>query len=50
MQSFYNDVCLLNQKYIKDSSSTVEDLVKARAKEVSQELSIKRFYRLQVGQ
>ncbi len=49
MQAFYNDVCLLNQKYIKDTSVSVQDLVKARAKEIGKELKLKGFYRLQIG-
>jgi elongation factor Ts len=49
MQSFYNGICLLNQKYIKDGAISVEDLVIARGKEVGKELKIKGFYRLQIG-
>lgn len=49
MQAFYNDVCLVNQKYIKDNSTTIEDLVSARGKEVGKELKVKGFYRLQIG-
>lgn len=49
MQAFYNDVCLVNQKYIKDNSCSVQNLVDARAKEVGKELKIKGFYRLQIG-
>lgn len=49
MQAFYNSVCLINQKYIKDSSSTVLDLVNARGKEVGKSLKVKSFYRLQIG-
>jgi len=49
MQSFYNGICLLNQKYIKDGAISVEDLVIARGKEVGKELKIKGFYRLHIG-
>ncbi len=49
MQSFYNGICLLNQKYIKDGAISVADLVIARGKEVGKELKIKGFYRLQIG-
>jgi elongation factor Ts len=49
MEAFYNSICLVNQKYIKDSSSTVLDLVNARGKELGKNLKIKGFYRLQVG-
>lgn len=49
MQSFYNEVCLLNQKYIKDTAITIEKLVAAKAKETGEPLKIKAFSRLQVG-
>jgi elongation factor Ts len=49
MQAFYNDVCLVNQKYIKDPSMSVEDLVKAKGKEKGEHLKLKGFYRLQIG-
>ncbi len=49
MQAFYNDVCLLNQKYIKDSSVSVQDLVKARGTQMGKDLKVKGFYRLQIG-
>jgi elongation factor Ts len=49
MQSFYNGICLINQKYIKDSATSVKDLVSARGKEAGSELSIKSFVRLAIG-
>ena len=49
MQAYYNDVCLVNQKYIKDNSTTIENLVSSRGKELGKELKVKGFYRLQIG-
>ena len=49
MQSFYNDVCLLNQKYIKDTAVSIQSLVDAKAKETGKALKICGFCRLQVG-
>jgi elongation factor Ts len=49
MQAFYNDVCLVNQKYIKDNSTSIQNLVSSRGKEVGKELKVKGFYRLQIG-
>ncbi|MCH9811640.1 translation elongation factor Ts [bacterium] len=49
MQSFYNEVCLLNQKYIKDTAVSIQSLVEAKAKETGKALKICGFYRLQVG-
>ena len=49
MAAFYNSICLVNQKYIKDNTCTVLDLVNAKGKETGKSLKIKGFYRLQVG-
>jgi len=49
MQAFYNGICLVNQKYIKDSRTSVQDLVAARGKEVGKELKLKSFVRLAIG-
>jgi elongation factor Ts len=49
MEAFYNGICLVNQKYIKDPSSTVLDVVNAKGKQIGKNLKIKGFYRLQVG-
>lgn len=49
MQAFFNGICLVNQKYIKDSTTSVLDLVNARGKEVGKELKLKSFIRLAIG-
>lgn len=49
MKSYYEQVCLLNQKFVKDPSMTVTDLVQNRAKAASKQLKVTRFVRWQVG-
>jgi len=50
MQAFYDQVCLLDQKFVKDSSVTVKQLVDRAAKESGNELSVKTFLRWAIGQ
>ncbi|OGN63641.1 MAG: translation elongation factor Ts [Chlamydiae bacterium RIFCSPHIGHO2_12_FULL_49_32] len=48
LKAFYDQVCLLNQKYIKDPTLTIEQLVAAEAKRAGKPLAIRRFIRWQV--
>jgi elongation factor Ts len=49
MRSFYEQVCLVLQKYIKDPSVSIQQLVEARGKESGKELKLTRFVRWQMG-
>ncbi|NGX45741.1 MAG: Elongation factor Ts [Chlamydiae bacterium] len=50
VNSYYDQVCLLRQKYVKDGSVTVEALLKREGKEADKTFEIKNFYRWQVGE
>ena len=45
IKAFYDQVCLLNQKYVKDNAVSVAELVSKKGKE----LAIVKFIRWQVG-
>ncbi|MFZ4099767.1 MAG: translation elongation factor Ts [Chlamydiia bacterium] len=49
LNAYYDQVCLPRQKFVKDPSLTVGQVVEKRAKEIGQPLRIVRFYRWQVG-
>ncbi len=49
LKAFYEQVCLLNQKFIKDPSISIADLVAAKGKEKGKTLTVTRFVRWQVG-
>lgn len=49
MKGFYDQVCLLNQKFIKDQSLTIADLVEKHGKQVGKKLKLTKFVRLYVG-
>ncbi len=50
LNAFYDQNCLLKQKFIKDSSMSIEQLVERKAKEIGKPLQVVRFLRWQVGQ
>jgi elongation factor Ts len=50
MRSFFEKSCLLNQKYVKDPSITVEKFLKIEGDKENKTLSIKRFWYWKVGQ
>ena len=45
-----NDLVLLSQPYIKDSSLTVEDLVKQAAAKIGENIQVRRFTRYTLGE
>jgi len=45
LDSFYNDNCLLRQKYIRDDSQTIAQVVEARGKEIGKPIKIVSFLR-----
>jgi elongation factor Ts len=46
---FYEDVCLLNQKFIKDNSKTIEKHLDALGTEMGLKITLSRFSRFGVG-
>lgn len=45
-----SEVCLMNQKFIKDPDFTVGKLVESKAKELGGEISVKSFYLVNLGE
>lgn len=50
IKAYYDTSCLVCQKYIRDDSLTISDLVNKRAKEVGAPLKVASFLRWSVGQ
>jgi len=50
MNSYYKEVCLLQQPYVKDDSKTVESLLKESSGVIGEKLGVARFVRFQVGE
>ncbi|NPV03296.1 MAG: translation elongation factor Ts [Syntrophaceae bacterium] len=49
LKKFYEEVCLMKQKFIKDTNMTVEDLIKAAIAATGENIIVKRFVRYQLG-
>ena len=49
IKAYYDQVCLLCQKYIKDNALSVADVVKAEAKKQGKNITIQSFIRWKVG-
>jgi elongation factor Ts len=45
----YEDICLLNQKFIKDDSRTVQELLNEFIAKIGENIIIRRFVRFEVG-
>lgn len=50
MNAYYDQACLVKQKYIRDDSLTIHDLVAQKAKQTGKPLKITNFIRWSVGQ
>lgn len=49
-KKFYEDVCLLNQKFVKDTDITVETLLNNMIAKTGENIVIRRFVRFQLGE
>ena len=50
MNKFYEEVCLYEQPFIRENSTTVGDLIKAMITKVGENISVSRFVRFKVGE
>jgi elongation factor Ts len=50
LEKFYEEVCLLEQAYVKDPDTKVGDLVKEMSGKVGENIVIRRFTRYQLGE
>ena len=49
LKKFYEELCLVKQKFIRDTNMTVEDLIKASIAATGENILVKRFVRYQLG-
>lgn len=50
LNKFYKDTCLVKQEFVKDNDYTIEKLVAKTSKELGDNISIKRFFRVKIGE
>jgi elongation factor Ts len=49
MNKFYEEVCLLEQPFIKENTHSVSDLIKSTIAKLGENISVSRFVRFKVG-
>ena len=50
IKTFYNDNCLLCQKFVKDPDKTIEQIVTEATATIGEKISIRRFVRFEMGE
>ncbi len=50
MESFYQETCLLRQKFIRDDSMTIHDLIQSKIAIVGENIVVRRFARFELGE
>ena len=50
MNKYYEEVCLMEQPFIKDNTTTVADLIKSKIAKLGENISVSRFVRFKVGE
>ena len=50
MEKFYEENCLYEQHFIKDESLTVSELINHMISKLGENISVRRFVRLKVGE
>jgi elongation factor Ts len=50
LAKFYEEVCLLDQPFIKENTTTIDQLIKARITKTQENIVIARFARFKVGE
>jgi elongation factor Ts len=49
MEKFYEEFCLLDQPFIKESSQTIQQLIASKVAKLGENISVRRFARFKVG-
>lgn len=50
LEKYFQDVCLLDQPFVKDPGMTVQDLIKANIAKMGENITVRRFVRFQLGE
>ena len=50
LDKFYQEVCLMEQSFVKDPNKTIKDLTKELISKVGENINIRRFVRFQLGE
>jgi elongation factor Ts len=49
LAKYYEEVCLMEQPFIKENTTTIADLIKSKIAKLGENISVARFVRFKVG-
>ena len=50
IKKFYQDVCLMEQPFVKDPSKTIAEYVNEKTYQIGEKISVRRFVRYEMGE
>jgi elongation factor Ts len=50
LEKYFQEVCLLDQPFVKDPSMTIQELIKAKIAKMGENIMVRRFVRFQLGE
>ena len=50
LKKFYEEVCILNQPFIKDQDQTVQEVIAEKITSLGENILLRRFVRLELGE
>ena len=50
VKKYYEDVCLMNQAFVKDSSMSIKDVLTEATLKIGEKISVRRFVRYELGE
>ena len=50
IKKYYEEVCLLDQPFVKDSSKTIKDILTEATLKIGEKISVRRFVRYELGE
>ncbi len=50
IKKYYEQVCLMNQSFVKDPDKTIENLINEKIAKIGENISIRRFVRYELGE
>ncbi|EKE25238.1 MAG: hypothetical protein ACD_5C00241G0002 [uncultured bacterium] len=49
LQKYYEEMCLMNQRFIKDEDMTIKDLLESKILSIGENMKVRRFARFELG-
>ncbi|MBQ9624488.1 MAG: translation elongation factor Ts, partial [Clostridia bacterium] len=50
IKKYYEEICLMNQPFVKDPDKTIDQMVKEQIATIGENISIRRFVRFEMGE